>query len=171
MLANPRPDAQGKLILRSRLPTRNNKNKKGRAEEYPLPDPTLRPVHHSSKKARAPDIPRTCSIRITSQPTTPPTAQMSMVKRLMGIGGIRTRFVTISRTTPTMLFSRRPGIAASPPHIIRTKTINTISTSTANSMNFYLPRLPHLLRPVPGPDTVSAYQVADEPGQQLVPVL
>jgi hypothetical protein len=70
-----------------------------------------------------------------------------------------------------MLFRRRPGIAASPPHIIRTKTINTISTSTANSMNFYLPRLPHLLRPVPGPDTVSAYQVADEPGQQLVPVL
>jgi hypothetical protein len=44
--------------------------------------------------------PRRWSIRINSHPITPPMALMSMVSRLIGIGGERNRFVRKMRTTP-----------------------------------------------------------------------
>ena len=44
--------------------------------------------------------PRRLSIRIISHPITPPMALMSMVSRLIGIGGESNRFVRKMRTNP-----------------------------------------------------------------------
>src|SRR5215210_2492090 len=95
---------------------------------------------------------------------------MSMVKRLMGIGGIRTRFVRNSRTNPTMVLMRSAGNTASLLSI-RTKTINIITKSTINSMNCYLPRIPHLLRPVSGLHAVSADMLARIPQKKRIILL
>jgi hypothetical protein len=43
-------------------------------------------------------MPRTWSIRIISQPSTPPIAQISTVRMFMGIGGVMNKFVKKRRT-------------------------------------------------------------------------
>ncbi len=45
-------------------------------------------------------------MRMTTQPITPPMAQMSMVIMLIGMSSARTRFVRKRRTTPRIALMR-----------------------------------------------------------------
>jgi len=53
---------------------------------------------------------------MTSQPSTPPMAQTSTVRMLMGIGGVRNKFVKKRRTIPRMALTRSPPSDLAPPH-------------------------------------------------------
>jgi len=69
-----------------------------------------------------------------NQPTTPPMALMSIVMMLMGIGGLRTRFVRNMSTTPTIALTMSAGNASSPiPVTSRTTSTNITTMSTTIS--------------------------------------
>ena len=68
--------------------------------------------------------PRTCSIKMISQPSTPPIAQMSTVRRLMGIGGVMNKFVKKRRTIPKIALTMSPP-SELPPRPSTIKTTNT----------------------------------------------
>ncbi len=76
---------------------------------------------------------------MTNHPITPPIAQMSTVRMLMGIGGVMNRFVRTRRTRPTTALMTSP-INENPPLDSTARATRTTNMSTINSTQHYIPK-------------------------------
>jgi hypothetical protein len=83
-----------------------------------------------------------------SHPTTPPIAQIRMVKMLMGMGGERTRFVKKMRSTPRIPLTISPVNEVSP-RVRTRKATNAITTMSMISSTKYV------VTQYPAPETSS----------------
>src|SRR5918997_5297883 len=66
-----------------------------------------------------------------NHPTTPPIAQISMVRRLIGIGGETTTFVRNKSIRPTMALTASPTSSA----VVRATKTNTATTARTTTMS------------------------------------